>query len=140
MKLELVGHDYKYVAEQSLLALFPQERPVYGAVDAETDRHWAIITIAEQGDACAVTTELGWDGHTGAFTQELTLAGDDFAREGQRRRAIGMSFFRAAREAAGIAPPWGSLTGTARPRWPRSCWDRASRRRRRGRSWRTPTL
>ncbi len=111
MKLELVGHDYKYVVEQSLLALFPQERPVYGAVDAETDRRWAVVTIAERGDACAVTTQLGWDGQTGAFTQELTLTGDDFAREGERRRAIGMSFFRAAREAAGIAPPWGSLTG-----------------------------
>ena len=111
MKLELIGHDYKYVAEQSLLSLFPQERPVYGAVDRERDGRWAVITIDEAGDTCAVTTELGWDGRTGQFTQDLTLTGDDFAREGQRRRAIGMSFFRAAREAAGIAPPWGSLTG-----------------------------
>ena len=111
MKLELIGHDYKYVAEQSLLSLFPQERPVYGAVDRERDGRWAVITIDEAGDTCAVTTELGWDGRTGQFTQDLTLTGDGFAREGQRRRAIGMSFFRSAREATGIAPPWGSLTG-----------------------------
>ena len=56
MKLELIGHDYKYVAEQSLLSLFPQERPVYGAVDRERDGRWAVITIDEAGDTCAVTT------------------------------------------------------------------------------------
>ena len=112
MKLELIGHDHRYVVEQSLLALFPQERPVYGAVDRENDRRWAVVSIAGEGDACAVTTQLGWDGQTGAFTQELTLTGDDFAREGERRRAIGMSFFRAARVDAGITPPRGSLPGT----------------------------
>ena len=30
MKLELIGHDEKYAVEQSLLTLFPDERPVYG--------------------------------------------------------------------------------------------------------------
>ena len=111
MKLELIGHDHKYVVEQSLLALFPEERPVYGSVDRAADRRYAVITIAEAGDRCTVTTELGWDGSAASFPQAVTLTGDDYAREGQRRRAIGMSFFRAAREAAGIAPPWGSLTG-----------------------------
>ena len=111
MKLELIGHDHKYVVEQSLLALFPEERPVYGSVDRAADRRYAVITIAEAGDHCTVTTELGWDGSVASFPQAVTLTGDDYAREGQRRRAIGMSFFRAAREATGIAPPWGSLTG-----------------------------
>ena len=111
MKLELIGHDHKYVVEQSLLALFPEERPVYGSVDRAADRRYAVITIAEAGDRCTVTTELGWDGSVASFPQAVTLTGDDYAREGQRRRAIGMSFFRAAREATGIAPPWGSLTG-----------------------------
>ena len=111
MKLELIGHDHKYVVEQSLLALFPEERPVYGSVDRAADRRYAVITIAEAGDRCTVTTELGWDGSAASFPQTVTLTGDDYAREGQRRRAIGMSFFRAAREATGIAPPWGSLTG-----------------------------
>ena len=113
MKLEIRGgdHEYKYVAEQSLLALFPQERPVYEPVDPATDPRWAIITLQEEGDRCHVTTELGWDGKSAPFTLGIDLSGDDYAREGQRRRAIGMSFFRAAREVTGIAPPWGSLTG-----------------------------
>ena len=111
MKLELIGHDYKYVVEQSLLALFPEERPVYGSVDPARDSRWAVITVTDQGDACAITTELGWDGSTAPFTLTVPLSGDDFSREGQRRRGIGMCFFRAARAATGIAPPWGSLTG-----------------------------
>ena len=32
MKVQLIGHDEKYALEQSLLTLFPDERPVYGAV------------------------------------------------------------------------------------------------------------
>ena len=111
MKLQLVGHDYHYVAEQSLLALFPQERPVYGEVDPAADRRWAVITTQDQGDSCIVTTELGWDGKSAPFSLTVPLSGDDYAREGQRRRAVGMSFFRAAQAVTGIAPPWGSLTG-----------------------------
>ena len=110
MKLELRGHDYKYVVEQSLLAFFPEERPVYGPVAPE-DARWAAVSLREEGDRCAVTTDMGWDGRQASFTQTCTLSGDDYAREGQRRRAIGMSFFRAAREVTGITPPWGSLSG-----------------------------
>ena len=113
MKLEIRGsdHEYKYVVEQSLLALFPQERPAYEPVDPASDSRWAIITLREEGDRCHVTTELGWDGKSAPFTLAVDLSGDDYAREGQRRRAIGMSFFRAAREVTGITPPWGSLSG-----------------------------
>ena len=113
MKLEIRGsdHEYKYVVEQSLLALFPQERPVYEMVDPASDSRWAIITLREEGDRCHVTTEMGWDGKSAPFTLGVDLSGDDYAREGQRRRAIGMSFFRAAREVTGITPPWGSLSG-----------------------------
>ena len=111
MKLELRNHDHRYVVEQSLLALFPEERPVYGTVDPGADRRWAIVTLKEEGDRCGVTTELCWDGRTAVFTQEAPLSGDDYAREGQRRRCMGLSFFHAAKDAAGISPPWGSLTG-----------------------------
>ena len=111
MKLELRGHDYKYVAEQSLLALFPEERPVYGAVDPASDRRWAVITVEDREDTCAVTADLGWDGNSGSFTRTVPLSGDDYAREGQRRRALGLSFFGAAKAVCGIAPAWGSLSG-----------------------------
>ena len=39
MKVELIGHDEKYALEQSLLTLFPGEKPVYGTVDEKADAH-----------------------------------------------------------------------------------------------------
>ena len=45
MKLELIGHDEKYALEQSLLTLFPGEKPVYGTVDKTADTRWARVTL-----------------------------------------------------------------------------------------------
>ena len=38
MKLIFEGHDYRYAVEQSLLAFFPNERPVYDGEDANLAR------------------------------------------------------------------------------------------------------
>ena len=56
MKLELIGHDEKYAVEQSLLTLFPDERPVYGPVTDE-DASAARITLTESADGVCVATE-----------------------------------------------------------------------------------
>jgi len=110
MKLELIGHEEKYAVEQAMLALFPEERPVYGAPDpGETD--WARVNLREDGRLCAVTTELSYRGRYAAASQSGALRGTDYEREGQRRRLVGLSFFAAARGATGMTPPWGSLTG-----------------------------
>lgn len=111
MKLVLIGHDERYVAEQTLLALFPEEHLTYEPVSPEEDARWAVISLREEEGRCRVTTELGWDGKAAPFTQTVPLSGTAYEQEGQRRRCIGMSIFRAAREVTGIAPPWGSLTG-----------------------------
>ena len=37
MEMIFEGHDYRYAVEQSLLALFPNERPVYGDTRALLD-------------------------------------------------------------------------------------------------------
>ena len=47
MKLELIGHDEKYAVEQSLLTLFPDERPIYGPVTDE-DASAARITLTDR--------------------------------------------------------------------------------------------
>ena len=62
MKLELIGHDEKYAVEQSLLTLFPDERPVYGPVTDE-DASAARITLTEDADSVCVTTELRCGGY-----------------------------------------------------------------------------
>ena len=55
MKLELIGHDEKYALEQSLLTLFPGEKPVYGTVDKTADTRWARVTLTEEDERGQVT-------------------------------------------------------------------------------------
>ena len=110
MKLQLIGHNEKYALEQSLLALFPDERPVYGEI-APDDTRRAVVTMREDDARVEFVTEISFDGKTGHCAYACPLSGDDYAREGQRRHALGLSFFGAAQNALGIAPPWGSLTG-----------------------------
>ena len=110
MKLELIGHDEKYAVEQSLLTLFPDERPVYGPV-TDADASAARITLTEDADSVCVTTELRCGGKAAADCYSYPLSGTDYEKEGQRRHALGLSFFRAAKEVLGVTPAWGSLTG-----------------------------
>ncbi|MBQ5799342.1 MAG: coproporphyrinogen dehydrogenase HemZ, partial [Oscillospiraceae bacterium] len=111
MKLQLIGHDEKYAVEQSLLTLFPDERPVYGEVDEAADDIWAVVTLEETENTVCVTTELCCAQKRGSYRYDFPLSGSAYEKEGQRRHAIGMSFFRTAKELLGIAPAWGSLTG-----------------------------
>ena len=111
MKIQLIGHDEKYAVEQSLLALFPEERPVYETVDRAVDGRWMVVSLREKESECHVTTELGCDGLCGPYTMGMKLTGTEYEKEGLRRRCIGLSIFRAAQAVLGIAPPWGSLTG-----------------------------
>ena len=45
MKLNLKGNDARYAVEQSLLAFFPQERPVYDPAAEEENE--AVITLSQ---------------------------------------------------------------------------------------------
>ena len=111
MKLEFIGHDEKYALEQSLLTLFPGEKPVYGTVDKTADTRWARVTLTEEDERVQVTTELGMDGKSAAHSYDYPLSGTEYEKEGQRRHAVGISFFGAAKDLLGISPAWGSLTG-----------------------------
>ena len=110
MKLQLIGHDERYVVEQSLMALFPGELPEYAPIAPE-DTDWAVITLEQTAERGQVRVELTCRGKTARTCVAFTPEGTDFDREGQRRHAIGRCFFLAAREVLGSAPPWGMLTG-----------------------------
>ena len=56
MKLILQGHNYCYAVEQSLLAFFPTERPVYNGGDP----HTATVTLSVEGDAARSDTASRW--------------------------------------------------------------------------------
>ena len=110
MKLVLNGHDERYVVEQSLMALFPGELPVYEPI-CPGDDDWAVVTLAEEAEGCRITVELTLGGKSASRTLTAPLSGTDFEKEGQRRHAMARCFFLAARDVTGATPPWGMLTG-----------------------------
>ena len=122
MKLEFHGHDERYIVEQSMMNLFPLEKPVYGAVEpGETD--WCRLTAEETAAGGRVSGELHYSGAAGAAETAYILSGTAFEQEGQRRYAVAACFYLAfldlmkalpeAARAAGklVLPPWGMLTG-----------------------------
>ena len=110
MKLTFRGHDDRYAVEQSLLAFFPEERPVYEGEDGP--RH-AEVTLHQGAVYATVVTALTYDGKTARASARVSLAGaaDEYERERLRQRALKLSFFRAARDITGATPSWGALTG-----------------------------
>ncbi len=110
MKLIFHGHDERYVVEQSLMALFPGELPVYEPVLPGDDAR-AEITCDEASDYLVVTCDLFYHGASGVYTYGAPLSGSEFDREGQRRHAIGACFYLARREMGLPDLPWGMLTG-----------------------------
>ena len=57
MKLEFLGHDERYIVEQSLMTLFPLEKPTYDAVQPG-DEAWCRLAAAETAADCQVTAKL----------------------------------------------------------------------------------
>ena len=110
MKLIFQGHDYRYAVEQSLLAFFPDERPVY---DGEEDPNTAHVTLTETEGLHTAVTVLSMDGKTaeGRSSLDVSTAKDEYERERLLQRIVKLSFFEAARSLTGVTPAWGALTG-----------------------------
>lgn len=100
MKLNLRGHEDRYAIEQSLLAFFPEERPVYEGEDG--DSH-AEVTLHEGNVYATGVTTLTYGGKTARGEARVRTAGvsDAYERERLRQRALKLSFFRAARDVTG---------------------------------------
>ena len=109
MKLLFEGHDYRYAVEQSLLAFFPEERPVYEGEDPNTAR----VELSVNGGTASAVTELSVGGKTarGTAQTDISPAADEYAEERLKQRAVKLSFFEAARALTGVTPAWGALTG-----------------------------
>ncbi len=105
MHLFLIGHDYKYAAEQILLTLFPQERPVYPAAPSAADR----AEIALEGQC--VRCRLWKDGVCYEASEPVEDWETEIERVRLEQRAVKMSFYRAALASGRARPAWGALTG-----------------------------
>lgn len=109
MKLIFQGHDYRYAVEQSLLAFFPEERPVYEGEDP----NMALVMLSMDGLAADAVTELSAGGKTarGTARVDVSEASDGYEEDRLKQRAVKLSFFEAARALTGVTPAWGALTG-----------------------------
>ena len=109
MKLIFQGHDYRYAVEQSLLAFFPTERPVYEGEDP----HCARVTLTQGKKYHTAVTALTMEGKTARGSARLDVSGakDEYERERLLQRIVKLSFFKAARALTGTTPAWGALTG-----------------------------
>ena len=111
MKLIFSGHDDRYAVEQSLLAFFPDERPVYDA-DAPED-NCARVSLHSGAKYTTATTKITYHDKTARGISRVILSPtlDEYEAERQRQKAVKLSFFKAAREITGVTPAWGALTG-----------------------------
>ena len=111
MKLQLIGHNYRYAAEQMLSTLFPGEKPDYSRKKPEengmkiTLRTARIYTTA----TCIYINESGrFSGRAAVRTEEMT---DETERDRLCQFIIKNAVYRAVRASGMERPPWGALTG-----------------------------
>ena len=111
MKLILKGNDARYAVEQSLLAFFPQERPVYDPAAEEENE--AVITLSQAAKYTTAVTALRYGGRAEKGISRVVIAPetDEYEKERLRQRAVKLSFFKAAQKVTGVTPTWGALTG-----------------------------
>ena len=111
MKLIFRGHDDRYAIEQSLLAFFPEERPVYDA-DAP-EENTAEVTLRAGAHYTTAVTKLTYQGVTakGLSRTVIDPALNVYEQERARQKVLKLSFFKAARAITGVTPAWGALTG-----------------------------
>ena len=111
MKLILKGHDARYAVEQSLLAFFPQERPVYDPAAEEENE--AVITLSQAAKYTTAVTALRYGGRAEKGISRVVIAPetDEYEKERLRQRAVKLSFFKVAKKVTGVTPTWGALTG-----------------------------
>ena len=111
MKLIFKGHDARYAVEQSLLAFFPQERPVYDP--AAREENWAAVSLSCGSQYTTSVTQIYYNGSKGKGIARVIIdpAADEYEKERLRQRAVKLSFFKAAQKVTGVTPTWGALTG-----------------------------
>jgi len=112
MNFLFVGHDYKYAAEQIMLTLFPEERPVYsGPVGPEALS--AKISLSHGPHYSTAVTVLYYGGapYRGVARIQTPDPADTLEWNRQMQKLIRFAFYRAATAATGQTPAWGALSG-----------------------------
>lgn len=112
MNLYLVGHSYRYAVEQSLLTLFPGEKPVYPEEPGTGDN----ITVKQSRGKLytTMTTTLRFGNRIyrgSARVENRWLTDEPFVTDRLLQRLVRQSFYKAALNSGIPSPEWGALTG-----------------------------
>ena len=114
MKLFFRGHDEKYAVEQTLLTLFPQERPLYPeeAPGGDNELELSFSRGLFWSTASAILRREGATYTRRCRVKTEALAGDDpVVTTRLTRRTLQRAFYLAALDCLGTEPPWGMLSG-----------------------------
>ena len=113
MDLYLRGHDCRYAVEQTMLTLFPGQRPRYPQGEPEGASPSALVTLKEEDSAFAARAVLWWEGrrYEAGAAARVEPGSDELSARRARQRAVRLAFYDAAVQALGHQPPWGALTG-----------------------------
>ena len=114
MKLFFSGHNEKYAVEQTLLTLFPGERPVYPDEPPGGDNELE-LSFSRGPVWCTASARLRREGRTRARQCRVRTASlpkeDPVTATRLTRRTLQRAFYLAAVEHLGAEPPWGMLSG-----------------------------
>lgn len=111
MKLYLIGHDCRYAAEQTLLTLFPAERPLYPEGAPEGDCCVLTMKAGQTMTTCLCRLTLAGIPYTGRAAARNAEMTDTLSENRLLSRIVKLAFYRAALRSGVPVPPWGALTG-----------------------------
>ena len=112
MKLFFTGHGEKYAVEQTLLTLFPQERPVYPDEPPGGDNE-LVLSYSEGASWHTASAVLRREGKTFSHRcrVKIPVDADNVTATRLRRRTLQRAFYLAAVDCLEQEPPWGLLSG-----------------------------
>ena len=111
MKLYLIGHDYKYAAEQMLLTLYPEQRPEYPEGRPEGERIELRLSRGEKLTTASCKLVIDGKGYHGRAAISNNKLEGELLTDRYCQRLIKNAMYRAALSSGHQRPAWGALTG-----------------------------
>ena len=111
MKLYLTGTDNKYAVEQTLLTLFPGEKPEYPGGEPEGDRCEIHVAQDARHAVCTCLLVRGGVEYRGMQAADRDQMADRDSEAHYMNRIVKLAFYRAALRSGVPKPVWGCLTG-----------------------------
>lgn len=111
MRLYFSGHDCRYAAEQSLLMLFPGEKPEYPEGSPSGERCELRVSRGAKYMVCTALLVRSGAAFRGRAQAENPDPADEYALRGCENRLVKLAFYRAALASGLPKPEWGSLSG-----------------------------